>query len=241
MLQFACSPFITAEEFLDSACACALDPEIDEALIEELIDQATDMLYILSGGRIFGRCSKTVYPMGDEDCWTPVLRERPWWTQGIRLRGPNPTVTEIIIDGEILAESEYAVVIYNGEYILRRINESWPSSNDPFGTTSAHTWTIEFEFGLAADKLTKMATTELACELITFSLTGVSKLPNGVTAVNIQGVSATLRDRAEALKENSDFIPAVARFLGVYAPNGRNVSGVWSPELDSEYSLIEVQ
>lgn len=239
MLQFACSRFASTAEFVASDCACSLDPTVDAALIESVLDQASDMLMLLSGGRIHGLCTKTVYPVGAQNC---LISANPFTlddyttieVQGIPLRGPNTVINWININGTLLAASDYTL-LKNG-VLLRNVG-NWPSAVIPSLTPG---FSINFSFGRTPDFITKIAAIELACELAQFTMTGASRLPSGVTAANIQGVSISLRDRAEQIREGTDLIPAVARFLGLYAPDGLGRSGVWSPELDGDFTLYEV-
>lgn len=239
MLSFACTPFVTVEEFLASDCACSLDPIEDEILIEALIDQASDMLSLLSGGRITGVCSDKVYPVGTQDCWVPMLWEGRVPVNGVKLRGPNTNVTNVTIDGVVVPPAEYVVNRDPAGYsVLTRIGGYWPTINDPYALGTGYEWSIEFTFGRLPDLITKIATMELACELISFTKTGRTNLGPGVTSANVQGVSISLRDQAESLREGSEFVPAVARFLGIYAPEGRARSNVYSPDTDGDYTFL---
>lgn len=239
MLQFACSRLASVEEFLASDCSCSLDEIEDADLIEALLDQASDIVTLLSGLRIHGVCTRTVYPIGDTDCWVAILEGQADWYQGVLLRGPAPSVASVVIDGVTLDPSEYVIVRDNEMHVLRRIDEPWPASNDPF-TTDGMTWTITYTFGRPADYITKMAALEVACELMTFAKAGKTKIAPGVYQANIQGASLSIRSLSEVMAGNAEFIPALARFLGIYAPDGRSRSGVWSPETEGAFTFVEV-
>lgn len=245
-LNFSCSRFASVADVIDKGCDCSLDPVADELLIESILDQASDMLAILSGLRVHGICTRTVRPFGTESCipeslWSSPAGSGPWYLQGtVPLRGPRTDVVEVMVDGVVLPPSAYVLV---QDRYLRRVSGSWPTSNSTtLGDTAVGVWSITYRFGYIPDFVTKQATIELACELLTFYVNGSSNLPAGVVGANIQGAQVTLRERADALAEGAnDSVPAIARFLGIYAPEGQNRSGIWSPELNLGVDLVEVE
>lgn len=238
MPELACQSFCTVEDVLAAPCGCAYT-EVDQGgLIQELIDEASDFLYVASGGRVHGMCERTVYPISNGFPCGPA-----GWKYGfyggdilldpIPLPGPSTTITEVKIDGLVLNASEYG--IYNGTYLFRR-EGSWPTTNDiTKADTEEGTFTITYTFGLAPSRITVMATVELVCQMMKDPTT-LSRL-RGVTSANVQGVSVSLdaADEAEALG-----IPAVGRFLDRFAPRGLGAIAVWSPELDNNWSLVTV-
>lgn len=245
-LNFSCSRFASINEMLDAECACAYDATEDAGLLEAVLDQASDILALITGLRVHGICTRTVRPVGNESCipesvWYWQSGSGPWHLQGtVPLRGPRTDIVEVLVDGVLLSIGDYYLI--EDRYLARR-NASWPTQNDlSKDETQVGTWAITYRFGRAPDYLTKQATIELACELASFATTGKSNLPDGVTSANIQGAQVTLQDRAEALANGAnDGLPSIARFLGVYSPDGQSRSGVWSPELNLGVDLIEVE
>lgn len=255
--QFACQVFATSTEFFASKYAVDFDVLEDVAFVESLLDQASDVLSLISGGRIHGICQTTVRPfIPDRAPWTYAIDPQAWttpltvmslgpddtdWHSGfstVPLRGPNTDVVQVIVDGVILNPSEYGLL--DNSKLFRKVG-TWPSTNDMAKTLSkVGTWAIVYRFGASPDYITKQATLELAAELGFPERGRQSHLPPGVTSTSIQGVSLSLRDRADALREADEQLPAVLRFLGVYCPTGiRAPSGVWSPELTHGYKLIQ--
>jgi len=251
--RFACQPFVSVDDILDSMCGCDLDASEDVELIELMIDQASDMLSIATGGRISGICTVTVRPVA-------LCNDRIWWDNAeylspfatrdwrrqfggidtIPLRGPNVDVLEVMIDGVVLNKSEYGLL--DNEYLYRK-SGCWPTVNDLQKTSlQINTFEITYRFGRDPDKLTRMACTELTCELLKDLKGKPSSLPRGVVSANIQGASLSVRSRAEALRDGDEQIPVVSRFLSVYAYDGPNmVSSVWAPELEQFWNLVEVE
>lgn len=250
-LNFACQPFVTADELLDGVCACDLDAIDDAELIDDMIDQASDMLSMATGGIVSGICQRTVRPValcGEEyDPFYPTYRQYPlrdWRRQfgglnSIPLRAQNPDIVSIHIDGAVISPSDYGLL--EGKYLFRR-SADWPTVNDlRKADTQVGTFSITYRFGRAPDRLARMACIELACELIKDAKGKPSGLPRGVTSANIQGASIQVRPRAEALRDGDEQIPVVSRFMSLWAPEGMNqVTGVWAPELEQFWNLVEV-
>ena len=256
--NYACQAFAVADDIFDAPCGCDLDSTAAEDIIfvEAMIDQASDMLSLATGGTVSGICTVTVRPVALCNTNTvyygryePIIptfpthdhRRRFGGLNTVPLRGPNTDVVEVVINGVVINPAEYGLL--DNLYLMRKIG-NWPTYQDlTLDDTEAGTWAITYRFGRGADKLTKMACIELACELIKDATPGKqSSLPRGVVGASIQGASITIRDRAEALRDGAEQIPIVARFLSVYAYEGPGFhSGVWSPELDQDWNLVEVE
>lgn len=237
-LMWACAPFVEPEDVLAADCGCpmeATDP------IAEWIDMATDVLYHLSDGYVTGVCTRLVRPVtAVVDCLPPTLG--PWAAccdpgPQLVLRGPDAVVNHLWIDGVELDPSEWALV--DGERLIRRTG-AWPTRNDirqPH--TEAGTWAIDVSFGWAPDYITRAATIEMTCELAKYAGIGSGiEFPPGVVSANVQGVSVTIEDVAQAIAEGRELMPKVDRFLSMYGGR-RQQASVFSPETDT-YRLVEV-
>lgn len=245
--RYACQPFITADDVLDASCGCDLDAVDDADLIELMIDQASDILSLVTGGVVSGICTVTVRPVNL--CHDPYIDSmyppRDWRRQfgginTIPLRGPNTDIVEVVVDGVVLNPSEYGLL--DNQYLYRKAG-CWPQRNDLTSpATQTNTFEITYRFGREPDKLTRMACIELACELLKDVKGKASSLPRGVTSASIQGASISVRNRADALRSGDEQIPVVARFMSIYANDGVNmVAGVWAPELEQFWNLVEVE
>lgn len=235
--MLVCQAFATVNDVLSAPCGCAYTTEADSALITALISEASDFLYVASGGRVHGICERTVWPLASRSCG-PDRFDRTFGTgwivdDAIPLAGPNTTILEIKIDGAVINASEYG--LYSGNILFRR-DAAWPTSNDVTKlSTETGTFTIKFTFGEAVGTITKMATVELVC-LMMKDPSALSRV-RGVTSANVQGVSVSLEASAEA---EALGIPAVGRFLDRFSPRGLGALGVWSHELDNGWSLVTV-
>lgn len=240
MLNYACQRLATRAQFFASTCSCQVDEDNDDdiAFIDELLDQASDMVAILSGGRVRGVCLHTVRPLATHTCGQYSF----YWgiteyngASVIPLPGFRVSIVEVLIDGSVLAEANYRLV--DGNNLLRIDGDAWPVNNDlTLDTTQAGTFAITYREGLPPDVITRNAVNELACELFAEASTGKSRLPPGTRSLNIQGASVEI-DPDEVRDAG---LAATARFLGIYAPSGRSTTEVWSPELLRGWTLVTV-
>ena len=236
--QLACSPFTTLDEVLEAACACDLTDGSFDELIEEYIADASDMLYVLSGGRVFGQCTRTVWPLRDSEfCGWPSGGES--WVEwdgadSIPLQGPKTSVLEVTVDGVALTPSEYGLI--NGNKLFRLSSKRWPAHNDiTLPDTEVGTFTITYSFGYPPSLSVRRAAIELVCQMIKGDSATPSRL-RGIVSANVQGVSVTMSDDPI----DSIGLPEVSKFMDVYGNSGRPVASVWAPETNHGWHLVTV-
>lgn len=248
MPQFACQPFVTADDVRNATCGCEIIE--DDEIIESWIDMASDIIYVLTGGQITGVCTKTVRPVANCDlpCFSPRRRDMDYGMDRyalygglipVSLRGPNTQIMQVKLDGEVMNPMNYAVV--NGRHLIRRDDKRWPLGNDLTEDDDQEgTWSITFRFGREPDLLTVQATLELACELAKADQGRSNVFPPGVIAASVQGASVVVQDAVDQAANGQPgdaSFPTVARLLAIYPPH---LSAVYSPEIDAAFSLIEV-
>ena len=256
--QQACQRFATLAELLADPAACTFTDVDDGTVLEASLDMASDMLYLLSGGRITGVCTRTMRPTPDDPYQSrmssllstetyPIVNygvERGWMkryngVETIPLRGPNTEILEVVIDGIVLNPSEYGLM--DRKFLFRRVGY-WPSANDlTLDDSRVGTWSVTYRFGRPPDMITKQAVIEVAIELANEANGKRSGLPVGATQAFIQGVSVSVQERSQALRDGGSHLPKLARFLGIYAPNGAPRSGAWSPELRHGWNMTETE
>jgi hypothetical protein len=231
----------------DENCGCVSDSSPDDATVGLLIDQASDALTILSGGKIFGRRTITARPSRVRPTCECTCGCR---MDGIPLEGPDPEVAEVKIDGVVLAASEYG--LHSGRdgryYLVRQATgdrpPSWPScQSDWRPDTEDDTFAITYTYGVHIDWIIERATLELVCDFAADDITKTNQLQPGTTSAILGGVSVgvnsglTLQERMDRL-QSGVLGGAVTRCLSVHAPGGRRESEVWAPELeDWSYSV----
>lgn len=175
-------------------------------------------------GRGYGLCPVTVRPCRSECSlgmphpldpvgpwmWGPVLLAGQWYNlacgicgdlcscvgtpQALRLPGPIDSITQILIDGQALAQAAYRVD--NGWVLVRQDGDGWPSCQDmslPAGEVG--TWSIEYVKGTPVPLGGQVAAGVLAIELAKFACRdSTCQLPRRVQSVTRQGVTVAILD-----------------------------------------------
>lgn len=222
-LQVACEPFILPE---DVTCDCG---DTSEEAIAEMIDSASDILAIITGGKVSGRCTHVVRPCGGScgcsrlsGCFCVPLN-------AITLLGPDVDIDQILIDG--VAFMDYAIV--DGNQLIRTDGAAWPGCQDiTLGSDQAGTFEITYISG-QLPQLAKDAAAEIVCSFIKGSPNEPSRKPHPNTrGMSIAGVQITLEQMASEIKRRAFMMPYVIRLLTVYAPDGPTPAVVYSPELE---------
>lgn len=247
-----CTAWISAEDVLD----CCDVETTDESLFDSVATQASALLFELSGRQFPGECGpKTVRPPCDS-CWCgyQVLSRGhivgPWdwgyplWglcdfclvscsPSRVKLAGyPVREITEVKIDGVVLAASEYT--IYQHRYLTRLNNAHWPhQQNLTLEDTEDNTFSVSYTYGADPPDIGVSAAAQLACELYK-SCAGAQEcaLPKGVTRVTRQGITieklaftnwaftAGRFARAGRAPGWNTGLPLVDAFLSAYASSG---------------------
>jgi hypothetical protein len=132
----------------------------------------------------------------------------------IRLPGPVVEVTQVKIDGVVLAPSGYRLVDYRK---LIRVNTLWPiCQNLNLDDSQPGTWSVTATFGVPVPLLAQQACGELACEIIKACAGVDCRLPANIASLARQGVNITFNlDRH--VVENLFFGQL---FLKTYNPHG---------------------
>lgn len=260
MLLWACEAFAEPDDVLNAPGGCPFEDSDD---VQSFIDQASDILFQLSGGRVHGLCTSTVYPTTNQSCFGLDRHQgsgSPFYLDGylggtvythhypgisdqfggkipVVLGDDETVVLEVKIDGVVLAHDQY--ILANRRYLLRRVG-SWPVMNDLFQASGLGTWSITMEYGHHPDVITRDATVQVAIELAkTYGIGADKSLGPGVIAANVQGVQVTIEDLADAVAAGRLQIPTLDRWMAIYAPQGRQTADVYSPE-QFPYDLTQV-
>jgi hypothetical protein len=190
---------------IDDMTACCSDLlNTDETTLEWALQQASEMLYKLSGHRYPGVCEATVRPCGSRaSCWTPVSE---WFARDcgctrlsrVRLAGyPVQAITEVLIDDEVIDPGEYRLD-YDRE-LVRLADadgraQTWPGCQRLDLSDGPGTFFITYTYGQNPPLTGVQAAAELACE-IAKACPGVSgsagecALPTGTVRIARQGIT----------------------------------------------------
>lgn len=234
MSNLACQDFTTVTEIL-ARDDCTYDGD-DHDLILAAIGAASDILYVLSGGRVTGWCEKTFRPLR-RVC---APEDDPWYglfgVTVIPLPENLISVQQLKIDGVVQAPSTYGLI--DNRYLFMR-EGSFPVSNDlRLDDTETGTWSLTIEFGYMPDWLAIAATQEITLQLLAENSRNPGYL-RGVTSASVQGASVNLDPIAADMADKG--MPQLQRFLSVHAPHGGLPVGVWTPELENGWVLVEVE
>lgn len=234
MTSIACEPFVAVDEV---TCECE---GVEEAVIESVIDTASDIIAILTEGQVSGRCTDVVRPRrvsggSSCGCWSPHGCGCSDLT-GITLRGPNPTITGIRIDGA--AFTAYKVI--DGQLLVRSDGRRWPECQDiTRPATEVDTFEITYVYGVEINQLIKDATLEIVCSLLKTQPQKARTTHPGTRGMSVAGVQITLEQQSMEIQRRAFMMPSVIRLMTVYSPGGPQ-SVVYSPEIEDGWRLHRV-
>jgi hypothetical protein len=234
-LLYACSQATTEADVELTSCSC--DLENLEVPIDDLIDAASDALFIVSGGIVTGRCTTTYRPCNTYcTCWPSPCACGSCEPQGIPLPGVAPTVTQVKIDGDVF--TDWAVV--NWHYLVRTDGDPWPTlANQYLPDTEDNTFSVTVESGLDWTMFAKMAANELVCEFAKLISGRETMLPAGTVSAVMDGISVQVARLPGQEEIEAVGLTWLAKFIGTYST--RVMSEVRSPELDQGWILNVVE
>ncbi len=234
-----CQPWVTAEDVAE--CCGVLAGSDNTQALNDAADNASAILFQLTGSRYTGTCERTVRPVGNAICWAPrVHRLDTNLLSQVKLAGYVTAIVEVLIDGGVIDPSGYR--IDDHRYLTRMADpdgtrRNWPRSQRldlPAGEPD--TFQITYEHGIAAPGPGVAAAATLACELYKACPApgdhpGECRLPVGAKRIVRQGVTVEIVSALAAmLAKGATGLTTVDSFLGVYGRKGR-ASAVYSPDM----------
>lgn len=243
-----CVPYATLDD-LPEGCPCRTlgsgsDEPSDERLTE-LLDVASEILWTAWAYPTFGPCEVTIHPCRRGPGFAPsAARRRSTLLYGgcsccgceaVILPGPVYDIVEVIIDGAVLAPSEYE--LHGGTHLVRP-ESTWPTGGGP---ASDQRFVVTYEMGVDIPVLARDATVELANYLWTARCENRdNRLSRAVTGVTTPGVSMSFsasgrREAARAVEQFANALPLCQASIATYNPTGTGIrTAVWSPDLPYE-------
>ena len=246
-----CTAWITGD---DVAECCNVETS-SGTLFDQVAEEASDLLFELSGRQFAGECGpRTVRPECDQCFCGYQILSRGYvigpWDYGyplflcnncliscapsrIKLAGyPVREIEEVKIDGVDVAATEYN--IWNSRYVTRLNDARWPVAQDlTLPDSEDNTFSITYTYGADPPALAVSAAAQLACELFKECSGATCALPAGTTRVIRQGITIErLAFTSWAFREGTwrTGLPLVDAFL-----QGYNRAGImrrpvfWSP------------
>lgn len=207
--------------------------------IEELIEEATDIVWVLLARPPVGLCTSTIYPCRNGSGWIlgaavplqsvigQLTSYRGCPPDEVKLDAPVDSITSVTIAGAVEPAADYR--LRDGRFLVRSSGASWPSGS----LTSLTAFVITYVHGEAVPPLLRDAVVELVDELWK-EIQGIpSVLPPTTKSVNRQGVGFGLEDRVEQTRSAGPRLPKIVKAMSVYNPgNERFPSTVRSPDED---------
>jgi hypothetical protein len=146
----------------------------------------------------------------------------------VRLPYPVAAITEVKVDGVVLAPTAYRVDNFN--LLVRLDGEEWPRCNDlNLEDTEVGTWSVTAEYGQAVPELGKLAAGQLATEIAKRCVNASGCLiPAGsVQEVTRQGVKKVFFDANQAFKGGmiGMFYPDL--FVKTYNPTNSSLATIF--------------
>lgn len=236
-----CSAWATLDD-LPEGCPCRStgsgSDEPSDDVLEELLMQASEAMWVALAYPTLGPCERTVYPCLNRGTYWPSAQRRYTMLRAgacdccgcdaVWLEGPVADVTEVIVDGDVVDPGDYEL---HANFKLVRVNGSWPAGGGP---VSDQAFQITYEMGAPVPTLVRDAVVELTNELW-LSRCGEhdGRIPNAVSSLSTPGVGMSFRrnEVAKAAREAGESLPKVYQALSTYNPTAARLrTFVWSPD-----------
>ena len=245
MSDSPCQEMWASRADLEAASDCLTGLTDDQK--DDIITQASLVLYILLGRQFGGECTSTVRPTSEiahrglpasvNYVGVPWVLDGPVFTHfvdAIPLQFPVISVDEVKVDGVVLDASHYTVM--DQQYLVRLDVDGgrcWPISNDlSKPTTEIGTWEITYTHGFAIPIDVKDAVIEMACDIAKGIAGRSSALPANATTVSRRGVNVNLQRAVDGAKDSGTLLPSVSKVIATYNPTMERMPAFfWSPEV----------
>lgn len=136
----------------------------------------------------------------------------------LRLPAPVYDITEVVVDGEVLASSAYR--LDNNRLLVRTDGGEWPRCNDLSVDSGPGTWSVTARFGEPLPQGAALAMGELACQFAKAADGQDCRLPAGVQQLVRQGVTISYPDVGELFRQGRTGLYLVDAFIATWNPNG---------------------
>jgi hypothetical protein len=136
----------------------------------------------------------------------------------LRLPAPVYDVTEVVIDGVVLASSAYR--LDNNRILVRTDGGQWPSRNDLTVDSGEGAWSVTARFGEPLPEGAALAMGELACQFAKAADGVDCRLPAGVQQLVRQGVTISYPDVGELFRQGRTGLYLVDAFIATWNPYG---------------------
>lgn len=216
-----CEPWATWDEVEGCVSGAALESfqSLDSAQRESALDQASGVLYDLTGRVYTGLCQTTrslclshLVCLGCGTSWGwpwpsgGCGRCEPLPMRGVDLGTGQPVwgAWDVIVDGTTLDPSAYTVV--DRRYLVRVDGDPWPLTTD---FADANTFRASWAFGRAVPAPLRAAAASFAAEIGKACAGQACQIPQRVTTIQREGITYTILDSLKMIQEGRTGIPLV--------------------------------
>lgn len=233
-----------------------IDPLVLVAYLTSAMTAASELLYISSGKQFAGACQRTVRPCDpggscgcgyqvlsrghlvgwNGDCWGDLTCDCTGLSR-VKLAGSVRSITEVKIDGVVLADTEYRVD--EQRWLVRKNGSRWPACQAlDLDDDQPGTFSVTYVYGKNPPESGQRAALQLACEIFKSCTDQDCALPTGVTRVTRQGItferSFLQRDAGGIWRSG---LAQVDLFLNTVNPHGiPRRATFWSPSRRARYA-----
>lgn len=234
--HLVCVPYVTPEELL-TCCKVAADHLTDDdPRLLDAIEDASLIMYYMTGRQFGGTCETTVRPCLGHDC-QPCGSCKP---NSLNLGlWPITDVTSVRFEGTTYTGSDITDQWHVDEwrYLVRNDGEPFPFHSNPYAAagsaedTEEDGWVFEVtvEHGMSVPRLMTRATRALACQLVRYCLDLECQLPDRVTSIARQGISMDVKSAEDIVRDGATGIYEVDLAVKVLNPSKlQSPSFMWS-------------
>lgn len=220
---------------------------VPTVIVDQMKLAASQFLWAATG-RQFSCCTVTLRPLCINQCpndctglsdsgygfpWFPSHQADGSWVNvscnqqnctcvnlcEVPLPYPVCSVDSVVIDGVVVPDTEYSVTNFN-KLIRAKDAGCWPKCNNlSLPNTEVGTWSVTVTYGKPIPELVKLAASEFACQLIKKCFGRPCDLPQRISSINRQGMSATFLDPMEFMKDGMTGIFIVDLAIKTYNPH----------------------
>lgn len=167
----------------------------------------------------------------------------------VLLPSPICSIEEVAVDGMLLNPDQYRVDEFR--HLVRiagavdiaagDTTPCWPKCQDMnLADTEPNTFSVTLTYGKSVPEMLRLATAELACEIVRSCIGQACNLPKRLASVTRQGVTVSFLDPMEFLNKGKTgiyFVDLVIRALNPYGAAKR--PGIWSPDAGPNWLVTD--
>jgi hypothetical protein len=228
-------PYVTPAELI-ACCKDASGMAEDDWRVLDAIEDASLVLYYLTGKQFAGTCRTTIRPSCFKQgchCCTPHQINLGVWpvTDLISVRYQGTTYTGTELDDTFHINDWHYIARNDNEPLLNGNQWAEAGSADD-NTNDGYVFEVTVDHGIQIPNLLKRATRDLACQFVSVCCDKPCKLPERVTSVSRVGVAFDVASVTDLLAQGRTGLYTVDLAIQTFNPSKlQSPSFAWHPEL----------